>query len=340
MKLSSTATVALGIFTIVLSGCATDRVLVATKTNIGLDVDTKPPTAEITIARRELAIQPTFPNVATPGGETALPVLASFNFHGTFFNPSITGHFAGGDAAVHLARGSGANGPVDSSLCLKDEPADARGGLLKIWHKLTSTDHATYKKTPRLFYLATDTMFGLKAAWSGATGPYPDSLKLGYNRKEFASPPIFVNQGCGGDVNKWSVHLPSFYASIHNASAISTLTGSKVTSVQFFATGQAATEFSKRESIRQIAFEGMAPDAAEIDAEPLNNALIEDIKGAFDKADTSKQASILKEAVDLGLVAEKTTVDEFLDKLKAHANGINYSTSTKLNRLRGSAGGQ
>jgi hypothetical protein len=333
MKSSFTHHVVLGISIIILSGCASDRALVATKTNIGFDIDTKPPTAEITIARRELAIQPTFPNVdQSTGGETSLPILASFNLQGAFFAPRIIGHFAGGDAAVHLAQDD--DEIVDSSLCLNSEPEDTRGGLLKIWHTLTLTDYETYKKTPRYFYFATDTMFGLKAAWSGTTGPYPDSFKLGYNRKEFASPPIFINQGCKSDAQKWSVHLPSFYASIDNASALSTITGSSVNNVQFFATGKAATAFAKRKSVRQIAFANMAPDAAENEAKELNQDLIEDIEKIFNSSDTSKQKNILNKAIDLGLIAKETTAKEFQNKLKIHAKGINYSVSTKLNQLR------
>ena len=86
-----------------LSGCAGyDRVLFVTKTNIGLDIDNKPPTAEITIARRELAIVPTYE--ATTGTENTLPLLASFGLTGGFLNPEITSQFAGGDAAVILTQ--------------------------------------------------------------------------------------------------------------------------------------------------------------------------------------------------------------------------------------------
>ena len=58
-KLKYSIVLIIGILT--LPGCAGyDRILFVTKTNVGLDVDNKPPTAEITIARRELAITPAF----------------------------------------------------------------------------------------------------------------------------------------------------------------------------------------------------------------------------------------------------------------------------------------
>lgn len=373
MKFSFAATTVLGICIIVLSGCAKDRALIATKTNVGLDFDTKPPTAEISIARRELAIQPSFPDMFDE--ETALPMLASFNLQGNFLNPSIIGHFAGGEAAVYLAKDpnddakkgkddskKGNNDGIKSSLCLLHKPnkdineediaidrpgGDSRGVLLKFWHILTGVTFEEYIRSPRRFYFATDTTFGVKVAWSGTTGPYPDSLKLGYNRKEFASPPIFVHKGCDnqketsenvseeskekGDM--WSIRLPSFYASISNSSAWSTIFDSEVNNVQFFATGQAATKFAERESLRQIAFENMAPKAAEIEAKALNQALIQDIKKIFE-ANTSKQGDILNKAIELDLVEQGVTVNNFLDELNLRAKEANYLISTRINQLR------
>ncbi|MGJ0514367.1 MAG: hypothetical protein ACR65O_01305 [Methylomicrobium sp.] len=394
-----------------ITGCAEDRVLMATKTNVGLDVDNKPPTAELTIARRELAIQPVFPEmigkdaadrngskkstaiVATEtedvkeiaegeklilekgatvtvdgpatiiaedketalkegetktvqgpatvifeGKETSLPLLASFGLQGKFYNPRITGQFAGGDAALYLAQDPSEDNehPVDSSLCMKNPP-DTRGWLLKLWHSLTNTSLEEYQlehqKDSRIFYFATDTAYGLKVAWSGTGGPYPDSLKLGYNRKEFASPPIFVDQGCNGRQENWNVKLPSFYASIDNASALETFQNAEDKHIQFFATGKAASAFAKRASVRQVAFQNMAPDAAKSEAESLNRDLIGEIKETF-KADTADKNAILAEAVKLGLVPSNTKKEEFEDKLSANATGINYSVTTKLNQLR------
>ncbi len=349
MKLTFISRVALVLFGTVVSSCAGyDRALLVTKTNVGLDIDTKPPTAEITIARRELAIQPTFPQTMGKSGsngneskETALPLLGAFGLQGNFLNPRITGQFAGGDAAVYLAQES--NDPVDSSLCLKEPPVDPRVWFLKAWHSLIGTTLEEYQKDSRPFYFATDTAYGLKVAWSGTAGPYPDSLKLGYNRKEFASPPIFVDKGCSSGTGEvWNVKLPSFYASIDNASGwddkaneSAPIWKGKPNHIQFFATGQAATAFAKRASVRQVAFESMAPDAAKNEAESLNKDLIRDIEKAFAvETDKGKRDAILAEALKLGLVPEGTAADKLSDKLKDNATGINYSVSAKLNELR------
>ncbi len=392
MKFTLTPKLTLVLFCATVSGCAGDRALIMTKTNVGIDVDSKPPTAEITIARRELAILPTFPETvgidsgnkstkspatdgksnsnpenrsksqgtaipstekqavtqpaesmpinkpdgnSTPDERTsvkegALPILASFDLQGNFFSPRIIGQFAGGDAAVYLAQDPTDDNSlsVDSSLCLKNKPEDTRGWFLKL-----ITDKESYEKEPHPFYFATDTAYGLKVAWSGTSGPYPDSLKLGFNRKEFASPHIFVDQGCGNDPKRWNVKLPSFYASIDNASALEIFEKAKVNHVQFFATGQAATKFAQRASIRQVAFQNMAPDAAKSEAESLNRDLIGEIVETFE-ADTAGKDAILAKAVELGLVPNNTKASEFKDKLNINATGINYSVATKLNQLR------
>ncbi|MDR4470527.1 MAG: hypothetical protein MRJ68_19875 [Nitrospira sp.] len=122
-----------------LSGCAeTGRILFITKTNVGLDIDNKPPTAEITIARRELAVTPTFQDATDD--EKTLPLLASFGLAGTFLNPEITSRFAGGDAALILAQGPDRQADPEklseqSSLCLSKKPETQSW-----WEKLFGKD--------------------------------------------------------------------------------------------------------------------------------------------------------------------------------------------------------
>jgi hypothetical protein len=236
---------------LVSTGCAGyDRILFVTKTNMGLDIDDKPPTAELTIARRELAITPTYEDAQ--GDENTLPLLASFGLNGFFLDPEITSRFAGGEAAVLLAQGPAPQSPVvsESSLCLSKEP-DTRPLWKKMWHSLVGRS----KEDTRPFYFATDTSFGLKAAWDGTTGPYPSTLKLGYNRKELAFPPVFVTKGCSVDPaaspnpDYWKVTIPSFLASLDNSSILKEWSASGTTHIQFFATGRAASEFVRRPEV-------------------------------------------------------------------------------------------
>ncbi|GJL65610.1 MAG: hypothetical protein NPIRA05_05810 [Nitrospirales bacterium] len=334
----------LAVCIVFLSGCSGyDRVLFVTKTNVGLDIDTEPPTAEVTIARREIAIQPTFPNNDTKenkdNDESGLPLLAAFGLTGSFFNPSITAHFAGGDAAVNLSPGDKTK-PVNSSLCLSKEPEDPRGLLLKLWHLITFQDYQKIKEEPRPFYFATDTSYGVKVAWSGTAGPYPDSLKLGYNRKEFASPPIFVDaiKSCKlkGSKDGFKVKMPSFYASIDNAGGYTTLTESGVKHVQFFATGEAATRFAEDPYVQEIAFSQMAPAAAKLKANKigLNRDLIDEIGAKWNPADGAKRDKILKESVRLELVETGTKEDQFMAMLKERSKLLLPEFSKNLNVLR------
>ena len=83
-------------------GCSIkDRLLFATSTVVGLNIDTQPPASEISINRKEGVIEPVF-----EGGQTP-PVLASFradmNPIARFFGYGIGSVFATGDAAEALS---------------------------------------------------------------------------------------------------------------------------------------------------------------------------------------------------------------------------------------------
>ena len=82
-----------------------------------------------------------------------------------------------------------------------------------------------------------------------------------------ASAPLFVYQGCD-DPNKsgnWQVKLPSFMATIDNASGLDVFEKSGDKHVQFFATGLAATEMAKRQSVQKAAIRLMVPEADKLD---------------------------------------------------------------------------
>lgn len=355
VKLSS---VVMLLGSMLLTGCfGYDRILFVTKTNVGLDVENKPPTAEITIARREIAIAPTFRDTVDKENKTP-PLVAAFGRTGGLFTTGLKSHFAGGDAAYWLARGyppenveagngdtgngdtgttggetvnsesaggraddvegsgerevnSETNDPKDenfSSICLDKEP-DPRPPLKKFWHWLTGKPD----ENTRAFYFATDTVFGLKVGWDGTGGPYPTNLKLGYNRKELAFPPVFISEKVSeqdkcsikdeyGELLKvnvekpdgtiveevkpgYEVTVPSFFASLDNASGLADLLSTEnqsekslsegaaagaaenegiqsrknvtVSHVQFFATGKAATEWVKRKKVNEKIYKQM-----------------------------------------------------------------------------------
>jgi hypothetical protein len=357
---------------VLLNGCAGyDRVLFATKTNIGIDVDSTPPTAEASIARQEIAIQPTYgdsdnkvnesnkndqnTNLITAGTnnlehhEISLPLLGAFGTHGNLISPRFTGYFAGGEAAVNLASENlpkeDPDKPIESSVCFKNEPKDLRGPLRKLidffkfWTN-EEIDQAKFNETQRPFYFATDTLLGMKASWAGTSPIAPDGLKIGYNRKEYASAPIYKYDGCDNisDKNNKSdklhqIKLPSFLASIDNASYWEAFSNSGLNHTQFFATGRAATEFSKRESVRQIAFRDMAPDASKIDEFRFVQTLKEHIKNTFQKLPATKKQEIMQEAIKNNIVPKSTDSIHFIDELDKYSG--NFESYLPLIKISG-----
>ncbi len=239
-----------------LNGCGVgyNYTLFMTKSNFGVDIDSKPPTAEVSLARREVVIEPTF-----EGGQT-LPVFAAFkarNSVATSFLFGVDSMFAGGAAAAVLTDGTlkESNACKDKGgagiLCLSLEP---KGETL--WEMIPypvnpfnesgMTIPSAGKMKP--FVFATDTTFGLKVAWSGTAGQFPDSIKVGFNRKEFAFAPIFGKQEKDG---AFLVGMPPFLAGVDQSVMVGWTAPftHDVDHVQFFATGAAAVNLAQDKKI-------------------------------------------------------------------------------------------
>ncbi len=237
-------------FILSLGGCAVgyNATLFMTKSNIGLDVETKPPTAEISLARREGVIAPGF-----EGGQTP-PVISSFRnnsnpFSRFFFGVQST--FAGGDAAIALAQGPGGRKTNhDSGLCLSQQPGQQKF----LWWDVSIPE----KGEVNPFFFATDTSFGLKVAWSGTTGQFPDTLRLGFNRKEFAWAPLFGTNAAQCKIpgttqdGSYVVWMPSFLAVLDNDVQVGQPSETGVKWLQYFATGTSATTLANDDEVRQV----------------------------------------------------------------------------------------
>lgn len=225
-----------------LGGCAVgfDHTLFITKSNVGVDIDTKPPTAEISIARRELVIAPAF-----EGGQTP-PVLAGFRTaNRMLFGFDVSSVFAGGDAAYVLTQ-PGDGEPI-SMLCLSAKPV----GKLQLGPIPLGTYPLPTTGEIKPFVFGTDTSFGLKVAWSGMTAQFPDSLKIGFNRKEFALAPVFEKEN--NDIScPYFVGMPPFLASIEIATDAASPQSFAANYRQSFSTGSAAVELAKKEEIKKL----------------------------------------------------------------------------------------
>lgn len=273
--------------TVLLSSCAGyNRILFLTKTNVGIDVSREPlPTAEVTIARREVAISPTYQDTKN-GHDKTLPLFGVFSLSDGLFNPNISSVFAGGAAAVAIAsdkkmcKDQNNNNDSCDSITLNEYPDD-RGFFARLWKEKPKPEETKGQVKP--FYFATDTSYGVKVAWDGTGGPYPTSLKIGYNRTEFAYPPILVSQNAG----EFIVKIPTFYASIQNKSRFNlNITDPKtgVSQAQVFATGKAAQEWAERPEVQKAALDMIFPPKA---AEGEKSANPVEAKKSEDSSDKS-----------------------------------------------------
>ncbi|MCB1984072.1 MAG: hypothetical protein H6936_09950 [Burkholderiales bacterium] len=229
---------------VILAGCAIgfDHTLFVTKSNVGVDFDTKPPTAEISIARRELVIAPSF-----EGGQTP-PVVGGFRTgNRLLFGMDVSSVFAGGDAAFALS-GNGPSADHDALLCLSAPPV----GKPRLGPIPLGTYPLPEKGEIRPFIFGTDTTFGIKVAWSGLTAQFPDSLKIGFNRKELALAPVFGNNNANNPLCPYGAEMPAFLATIDIASNTTTLQSFGIDYLQSFSTGSAAVKLAQDPYVRQL----------------------------------------------------------------------------------------
>ncbi len=277
-------------------GCVgQDTILFATKTNVGIDIDTKPPTAEITIARREIVISPTYEKGKKPS------VLGSFRFGSEKpFNNGISGTFAGGAAAIALAKKDPASGITDKTepgvvegiekdaqLCLAKKPKG------RYWNLRIEPDSGIV----RPFVFGTDTSLGLKIAWSGLAAALPDSLKLGYNRKEMvvAGLSVVKNHETNKPNCKYIVRMTPFIATIDHSSSTAKPLDTKLRLVQYFATGKAAVYLALRKEIRDVLIKKIIPDAKVKDIKVDNKSTSRKTILCWLKTDNANKTKQLKE---------------------------------------------
>lgn len=273
-----------------LGGCAIgfDHTLFMTKSNVGVDIDTKAPTAEISIARRELVIAPAFEKGQTP------PVLAGFRTgNRLLFGFDVSSVFAGGNAALMLSDPN--NIKENSELCLQIKPEGKLhlGPIELARFSLPTTGEI------RPFIFGTDTTFGIKVAWSGMTAQFPDSLKIGFNRKELALAPVFGSDKGTKDC-PYLVGMPPFLASIEMTSETTTPQTFDLAYRQSFSIGSAAVELAKDPNIKKL----------------LLTRMDRPITGTFDKNEDSK-CIIQWLGSDTSLKEEKTKeINNWLEKGK------------------------
>lgn len=230
---------------LIVQGCAIgyDSILFATKSNMGVDLDTAPPNLEVAISRQEGVIEPVF-----EGGQT-VPVMASFASKSNAFTKFFWGAsstFATGEAAYTMTRlydSPDAKDPAEAykRVKLTKEPS------AKSWFGTEKTEYIKIGgDTVRPVLFGTDTSLGIKIKWSGATAQYPSAVNIGFNRKEAAIAPLSLAD-LGG--NKYEIDVPSLLATIDTD--VSTAGSAELSYLQYFATGTAANNLTRQPAVRE-----------------------------------------------------------------------------------------
>lgn len=242
-------------------GVGQKKLLFTTRSNVGLDVDAKQFTAQLNIDRQEAVIGPTF-----EGGQH-FPIAAAFmNSNRLLGGFGVSSLFSGGASALALTQSPAELTANDLStlnnnslLTLNEEPVFHRspiGKLLDWLNPFKSKD--SIKQDASLpgpgevkpFIFDTDTSLGIKLAWSGATGEFPDKVKIGFNREEFALAPVMLkNKNADGTFN---IGIPSFFAALDIKTEFGAIINSNIGFRQVFAVGDPATRLAANPSIRAI----------------------------------------------------------------------------------------
>lgn len=316
-----------GTLALLFCGCAgQNHVLFMTKSNAGLDFDSKPPTLEISVSRKEVVIAPTF-----EGGQMP-PVAASFkpragagSGFGNFFL-GVDQTFEGGDAAMAMA-----------ALYSSDQtPAPASRTDYNSALTLTQPPRSTssWRRVPgpgetRTFIFGTDTTLGLKVAWSGTGGQFPDTVRLGFNRKEFAWAPVFIATNPPATTNAavaYSVKMPSFLATIQSHIQAGT-SNSGVFALQYFAAGETATLLALQPAVREAMIKRLDPVAAELspefvqgrvaykDSQTKADEIVAYARTADGKLDPAKIDILLKNTNLPAAEVKQMKADQFRQKL-------------------------
>lgn len=223
---------------VVQTGCSTprDAAVFVTKTSTSIaDVDTTPASISIGYDRFEGYAGPRF------GNDTAYPVASMIESNGSVGDRKVRQVFVGGNAALIATRKDDAD-----SQDVKQQDGDGTDDKRQ--------DTAT--SGPRVMVFATGTTTGLKLGFAEGS-PVPNSLTIGYRRKEAALVPVEENRlgtsVLGSLSNDVSVTGTPPTA---GASTPGTQTTGSGTSVgfgveQFFATGKAAENLAGKPEIRK-----------------------------------------------------------------------------------------
>ena len=197
-----------------LGGCAQlGYGVFATSTNIGIDADATAGKVVIGYDRTEGFIGPAYPQAGT-----APPVVGFIDSNQNVFDPKVRQLYATGEAAELVTRRLTPPDPV---------PLDSTG-------------------SSKTMVFGTTTSIALRVGF-GPAAPLPDSISLGYKRREASVIPVL--EAAPGVPARYAPTLASIDMGTTTSKGLpSTTLGVR----QFFATGNAARNLAARQDIRDI----------------------------------------------------------------------------------------
>lgn len=326
-------------------GCVgLDSLIFATKTEVAVDFDTRPPTLNVGFKRMEVVLAPEF-----QGGEKILPVLTTIGASASPLNLFSDQSYATGDAAIVMAEAFTSDEEyfplrklvqLDGSHnvgTIRTSPMGDRGGLWgAIKYFFVGNDQR------KRYFFGTDSLLGLHVEWAG--GQMPSAVALGWKRKELAYIPLMeepienttTNGGTRTPENV-KIRLPSLLATASadvNAGRQED-TGARIG--QTYATGIAATLLSGHGGVRRVLGSALVTGAEDIrkqnaeayrDTFQVQRAIIADIQQKMNDAATSaaQKAAALAKAKELDLVDDATTENNLVANLGLKANGKPVNT--------------
>lgn len=203
----------------VLAACAdADHAVFVTSTNIGVNADLTTRTANIGYDRTEGYIGPAYVETGQ-----APPIFGFIASDLGIFDATVKQLYATGIAADWVTR------EVPPTI------AEAK----------TEQGTVSYKGERRLMLFGTSNSYGLKAGFDATTG-LPDSIVLGFKRKEASVIPFRKTDQTGDD------HYASTLATIELGQTVKTMPDTGVRITQFIATGVAANNLARQERIQKI----------------------------------------------------------------------------------------
>lgn len=286
-----------------LGACAdaTNTAIFVTSSSVGINADGKPPTIAVAYERVEGFIGPRSNNGGAP------PVVASMETDGSIFSPQIRQTYATGPAsviAVTAGTGSAASETVDAEE-KKGGPRDLDG-----------------PRKPMFF--GTGTTLGFKVGF-GAEGA-PDSLVLGYKRKEISVIPLGITRDKATGEEK--AHYPSVLASIDTTSKMTDAPTAGLASKQFFATGRAADILANNPNISK-AFR-VKSAASLLDSLTKDQLEKAEVVASAVAADQEKQFDTIVAAISCdGKTLDPTLRDKLAKDANLHPNAFKTAKTTE-----------